>query len=143
MDKMKKIVLVFLIYFFLFSQNICADEVSFTLEIHGVAINGGTIYIGIFSNDITFKNNQPEYTMRSNPNSDVISFNVKVLAGNYAIKVYQDSNNNGRLDTGLFGIPKEPSGISNWDGRGFPGNFDKHKVIVNNGTIITITLQKF
>jgi len=33
--------------------------------------------------------------------------------GNYAASVYLDQNNNGKLDSGLFGIPKEPIGASN------------------------------
>ena len=33
--------------------------------------------------------------------------------GEYAISVFQDRNGNGKLDTGLFGIPKEPFGFSN------------------------------
>jgi uncharacterized protein (DUF2141 family) len=33
--------------------------------------------------------------------------------GEYAITAYHDRNDNGRLDTGLFGIPKERLGFSN------------------------------
>jgi uncharacterized protein (DUF2141 family) len=33
--------------------------------------------------------------------------------GEYAISAYHDRNGNGKLDTGLFGIPKEPLGTSN------------------------------
>jgi uncharacterized protein (DUF2141 family) len=33
--------------------------------------------------------------------------------GEYAVSVYHDRNGNGRLDTGLFHIPKEPIGTSN------------------------------
>jgi acyl-CoA reductase-like NAD-dependent aldehyde dehydrogenase/uncharacterized protein (DUF2141 family) len=33
--------------------------------------------------------------------------------GQYAITVYQDVNGNHKLDTGMFGIPKEPVGASN------------------------------
>ncbi len=36
-----------------------------------------------------------------------------VAAGTYAIGVYQDENDNGQLDTGIFGIPVEPMGVSN------------------------------
>jgi uncharacterized protein (DUF2141 family) len=36
-----------------------------------------------------------------------------LLAGKYAVKVFQDINNNTKLDTGMFGIPKEPWGLSN------------------------------
>ena len=39
--------------------------------------------------------------------------------GEYAISVYQDRNDNGKLDTGLFGIPKEPFGFSNDPKLGF------------------------
>ena len=31
----------------------------------------------------------------------------------YAIKVFHDENDNGKLDTGMFGIPKESYGFSN------------------------------
>lgn len=33
--------------------------------------------------------------------------------GEYAISVYHDLNDNGKIDTGLFRIPKEPLGTSN------------------------------
>ena len=32
--------------------------------------------------------------------------------GTYAIETYQDLNNNGRMDTSLIGVPKEPYGFS-------------------------------
>lgn len=37
----------------------------------------------------------------------------KIPYGIYAIKVYQDKNVNGELDTNSIGIPKEPYGFSN------------------------------
>ena len=37
--------------------------------------------------------------------------------GKYAVQAYHDENNNKKLDTGLFGIPREPYGFSN-DARG-------------------------
>ncbi len=46
--------------------------------------------------------------------SKIVMVEVKdLLAGRYAVRVFQDENNNGKLDTGLFGIPKEPWGLSN------------------------------
>lgn len=35
-----------------------------------------------------------------------------VPPGRYAAQVFQDLNSNGKLERGLFGIPKEPIGIS-------------------------------
>jgi len=34
-------------------------------------------------------------------------------AGKYAVSCFHDLNNNGKLDTNLFGIPTEPYGFSN------------------------------
>lgn len=36
-----------------------------------------------------------------------------VVYGRYALRVFQDLNGNGKLDTGWMGIPKEPYGFSN------------------------------
>jgi len=33
--------------------------------------------------------------------------------GSYAVAVVHDANNNGKMDTGMFGIPKEGYGVSN------------------------------
>jgi uncharacterized protein (DUF2141 family) len=37
----------------------------------------------------------------------------ELAPGRYAVSVYLDENDNGRLDSGLFGIPTEPVGVSN------------------------------
>lgn len=39
-------------------------------------------------------------------------------AGKYAVSFFHDANENGKLDTGIFGIPREGWGCSN-DARGF------------------------
>ena len=54
-----------------------------------------------------------------------------------------DINNNGKLDTTFIGIPKEPVGLSNYDGKSIPGKFNKHKFSVNENTEIIIPLKKF
>jgi uncharacterized protein (DUF2141 family) len=48
--------------------------------------------------------------------------------GTYAVACFHDENKNGKLDTGLFGIPKEDTVASN-HARGFmgPPSFDKAK----------------
>jgi uncharacterized protein (DUF2141 family) len=120
---------------------LAANEVSFSIEVQGVTVNGGTIYGAIYSNNNSYRNTQPEYTFRGEPINGILTFNLQIPAGEYAIQVYQDTNNNGRLDFGLFNIPKEPVGISNWNGRGIPGNYDRHKVTINNGAKIPIQIN--
>jgi uncharacterized protein (DUF2141 family) len=36
-----------------------------------------------------------------------------LAAGQYAVSIFYDVNNNGKLDSSLFGIPEEPTGTSN------------------------------
>lgn len=47
-----------------------------------------------------------------NDGTSVISL-TGLAYGEYAVSVYHDRNDNRKLDTGLFGIPKEPLGTSN------------------------------
>ena len=56
------------------------------------------------------------------------------MQGEYLIAIFYDTNNNGILDTNLFGFPKEPVGLSNYKG-GIPGGFDKQKIPINIGKI--------
>jgi uncharacterized protein (DUF2141 family) len=36
-----------------------------------------------------------------------------IAAGTYAVACFHDENDNGKLDTGIFGIPKEGTVVSN------------------------------
>jgi uncharacterized protein (DUF2141 family) len=51
-----------------------------------------------------------------------------IPAGTYAVACFHDENKNGKLDTGLFGIPTEGTVVSN-NAKGFmgPPSFDKAK----------------
>jgi len=37
-----------------------------------------------------------------------------IRAGTYAVACFHDENDNGRMDTGIFGIPKEGNVVSNY-----------------------------
>jgi uncharacterized protein (DUF2141 family) len=62
-------------------------------------------------------------------------------AGTYAVACLHDENKNGKLDTGLFGIPKEGTVASN-HAKGFmgPPSFDKAKFSFS-GTASTMDLR--
>jgi uncharacterized protein (DUF2141 family) len=53
--------------------------------------------------------NKPVQQVRIEPHSNT-AFQFHALAGSWAISAYEDENNNGKLDMGIFG-PKEPSGF--------------------------------
>ena len=111
-----------------------ADKLTVTLEFTGVKINGGAVYVAVYDSDEAFRNEQPCRTFRLEPVSATVSVKTQLNEGYYRVSAFQDENGNGKLDTGLFGIPKEPVGISNYGGRGIPGNFEKLKLWIGRGS---------
>ena len=66
---------------------------------------------------------------------------ANIKTGIYSISVFHDENNNGVLDTGLFGIPSEPYAFSNNPSRSFgPPNFEKCTLLINKDNQISIEL---
>jgi uncharacterized protein (DUF2141 family) len=139
----KFILFLALLYSFsepLFSQN----NSTVALEIQNVKINGGKVYVAIYSNEQTFKKTEPDITLEFVADNTIISSILEIPYGEYAITIYQDSNGNGKIDLGLFGIPNEPFGMSNYSGKGVPSNnFNQLKLPVNNTTKkITVGLYR-
>jgi uncharacterized protein (DUF2141 family) len=111
------------------------NDKTVILEIHNIITNGGKIYVFIYSSKESFNRKEAYITLEFNPINSIAFYELVIPYGEYAIATYQDENNNGILDTGWFGIPKEPVGMSNFSGKGFPpNNFDKLKIVVNNST---------
>jgi uncharacterized protein (DUF2141 family) len=115
----------------------------FTIEIHNVIINGGTIYLGIYFNEQFLKDKNPNISQQINSTKNILFQEIILPEGDYVIGLHQDTNGNGEMDYGLFGIPKEPYGFSNMKGK-IPGNFDvlKYRIDITNTKII-IPMVKF
>jgi len=136
--------MVFLIFFaVVFIGNIFAnDTIRFALEITGINVNQGQIYVKIYSNDRDYRNDIPYavYVLESAGQNIVYSFDI--LEGEYLIALFQDTNNNGKLDTNFIGFPKEPVGLSNYSG-GIPGGFNRQKIPINsNSNRVTINIGR-
>lgn len=130
---MKKIVFIFALSM-LFSAFIAANEIDVTVEITSVKVNGGTVYVAVYNNEEAFKKDKPFRNFIIESSNASVFLETKLDEGYYRISVFQDENNNGKLDTGLFGIPKEPFGISNYGGKGIPGSFEKLKLKIDQNT---------
>ena len=144
---MKKMaILLFMIILTVFNTvNLLAENVTFTIEVTNVTINGGKVHLAVFFTAEEFRKELPSRAYELNSNSTTQTQQVTLPAGQYLIAVFQDANNNGELDYNFLGIPKEMVGISNYSGRGFPTkNFDRHKVPVDSTTEkVTVRLTKF
>ncbi len=75
-------------------------------------------------------------------NKEAVAIFNDLPNGFYAVKAFHDANNNQKLDTNLFGIPKEKWGVSNNLKAKFgPPDFKKMLFEVNGNVIIKIKLQ--
>ena len=110
------------------------NEKTITVEIHQVIKNGGTVHISVSLSEETYKKRIPDRTFQVSPTDNIVRMEITLPLGDCVINVYQDRNGNGKCDNNLLGIPKEPVGITNWNGKGPPGSFDKLKVNITDRT---------
>ncbi len=100
-------------------------------------------YIAIYDNNKYFMNpTLAKYAFIVDSNDQDIYIFDNISAGIYAIVIFQDINKNGKLDTHLFGIPKEPFGFSNNPRllKG-PPSFKDCQIQLLDNTIIKIKLR--
>ena len=97
---------------FIFGQN----TANLTINISNIQLDSSKIFIGLYDNEADFK-------LKSNaidsivliPEKEITEVSLKNIPfGIYAVAIFQDLNNNGKLDSKEFKIPVEPVGISNY-----------------------------
>ena len=141
----KKIVLLVLIQIvcgiFLFAEE-TAEEKKLTVQITNVTSEEGQIILAIYNSSENYDKRIAFQEVKLKPEIDTVIFETNVPDGEYLVMLVHDINNNGKLDTSFIGMPKEPVGLSNYDGKGIPGKFKKHKFSVNENTEIIIPLKK-
>ncbi len=135
--------LVFSFYGVCFSQT--DNSVNVIVEINNIVANGGKVYLVVFFNSESFKNEKPDLAVEIPSDKPSAIKEGSLPRGECVLFVFQDANNNIKLDCGLFGIPKEKFGISNYFGKGIPTrNFDKQKIKIDEKTgRIVLGLYKF
>ena len=115
-------------------QNSFADNIQATVEINGVVINGGSVYVAVYSNENDYKNEIAFVSFVLQPDNTVLTYSIELPEGEYVVSAFQDTNNNGMLDETIFWIPTEPVGKTNYNLRGAPAGFNRLKVPINNSS---------
>jgi uncharacterized protein (DUF2141 family) len=103
------------------------------------------IHLGFYKQENDFPaDGKQAFEFKATPNGkDTLTVSLpSVPPGDFAIAVYQDVNQNGRLDTNLFGMPKEPFGFSQnvHPKLSKPSFADCRITIAKAGQVVTITL---
>lgn len=116
------------ILFQLFAQNTSEtlEKTSLTITVKNIKKIKGHVLVAVFDHESKFLKDF-SIAKRKKVNGQEATFVFEDLPkGTYAISVFQDVNNNDKLDTNFLGIPKEPYGFSNNPSTFFgPPNFTK------------------
>ena len=112
------------------------------IEITNVASEDGQIILAIYNSSENYDKRIAFQEVKIQPKVDSVIFETNVPDGEYLVMLVHDINTNGKLDTSFIGMPKEPVGLSNYDGKGIPGKFKKHNFSVKDDTSIIIPLRK-
>jgi uncharacterized protein (DUF2141 family) len=123
-----------------------AQEETFdlTIEISGMDTDIGKVFIALYNSKENFLKSTKD-TKGTNAvvkNKKAIAYFKGLKKGEYAVSLFHDENNNNKMDTKIFGIPKEPYGFSN-DATGFmgPPKFKDAKFILNSDKTISISVD--
>ena len=92
-----------------------AQDGVLTIEIDGLKSDQGTVMIALFNSAESFMDVDKAFRREARPISGMACQWViqDLPAGRYGVSIFHDENGNSKLDTGLFGAPKEPYGFSN------------------------------
>lgn len=116
---------------------------QFSVEITGLVKGRGYVYLGLYNKKNGFLNE----------NASIANGKVKVAgntatyifkdlpAGEYAVALYQDENNNRKCDRNMIGYPTEGFGFSkNYRPKLSAPKFDEVKIAVDRSTKTSIAL---
>jgi uncharacterized protein (DUF2141 family) len=108
---MKTIAIIFL----LSVSQIYAQQTNSTIELslNNQQSSAGKIFMAIYDDEKSFGIPEKAYFTNTFTAKNPFWASIELKSGNYAIAVFQDINNNGKLDKNWFGIPTEPYGFSN------------------------------
>jgi uncharacterized protein (DUF2141 family) len=130
---------IFLMCFYLWPTFLLqSDKNELKVKIQGLKNAKGTLLLEILS-----ESNKPVHQIILPIKTLNMEYSyTNFTAGNYAVRVFQDINNNKKLDTNAFGLPKEPWGVSNNVPATLgPPSFQKMLLACKDKTITSITLR--
>ena len=119
-------------------------RLSLRVQVKGALPDTGQIFLSLFSSEDNYLKEPVEYEEIKVNETGEVTWTFKDLStGTYAVSAIYDQNGNGKLDTGLFKIPKEPIGMSNDAKSTFgPPSFKKASFSLEASSQITIQLSK-
>ncbi|HIG41563.1 MAG: DUF2141 domain-containing protein [bacterium] len=115
------------------------------LQVNQITELKGQLFVALHTSETSYLKDDEEpfratTVVVMNKGSQQLSL-CDVPAGDYVISIYHDENDNNELDTGFFGIPKEPYGFSNNLDRMRPPSFEEATFHFDTNSLVEINLR--
>jgi uncharacterized protein (DUF2141 family) len=120
-----------------------AQAADLTVDVAGLKDAKGQVMVAVYDRADNFLKQPMRAAMVAAQAGKVQLVISDLPAGDYAVTVFQDKNDNGALDTNPVGMPIEPYGFSN-DAAGHygPPSFEQARVrLAETGSRTTINLR--
>ncbi len=114
-----------------------------TVEVDRIQDVTGHMFIAVYDSEDSFMNADLAFkSTKVAVTSTDFRWTCELPIGEYAVVIFHDIDDNGKLNTSGLGLPKEPYGFSN-NARGLfgPPGFSQSAVSVAEDTTISITLR--
>lgn len=117
------------------------DTYSLTVTVVEADSNDGQMFIAVYNTEADFLGKSYKGVKSDITNKSCTVTFKDIPEGTYAVSIFHDENDNGKLDSNILGIPKEDYGCSN-NATGFmgPPKWKDAKFELKTDKTITITL---
>lgn len=136
---MKKVILVLVVLVASFAN---AQNITLTVNTSGFRNNEGKVKVGLYNEEGKFLKETYLGVFSEIKDLKATTQFKNLPVGIYAVSIYHDENNSGKLETGVFGIPKEDVAFSNnAKGSMGPPKYVDAKFTITKDTTITVILN--
>lgn len=140
---MIKPIAIFKIVMALILSAAASHNAKLNVNVKNIEVGKGTVVVKLYDSKENFLHKKWLVSKTLQATGENLQFTFEIPEGSYAVKVFQDINENGKCDEGWFHIPKEPYRLSNNFLPKFAApNFEDCKFVVTMMTNQTIILQK-
>ena len=123
------------------AQETSEKTFSLTVNIEGFSSNDGKVLIAVYNEKREFLKKRFKGAMSKITDKKAMYVFEGIPKGEYAVSIFHDKNDNNKMDTNFFGIPKEDYGCSN-DATGFmgPPKYEDAKFMLEENKSINIKI---
>ncbi|WP_299162085.1 DUF2141 domain-containing protein [uncultured Tenacibaculum sp.] len=139
---MQRIILITVLFLGGIISSLAQENHTVTIDFTGMKSDKGSLFVALYNTKDSFlKERYKGEIVKINDKKATVLFK-DIPAGTYAVSSFHDVNDNKKMDTNFFGIPKEPIGMSN-DAKGFmgPPKYKDAKFEVTKNVTLSINVK--